>query len=109
IAASADGRFAVPAPGKAALVCPSDGTGSTLVLTGHTGHVSAVAFHPQRPRLLSAGADGTVRVWDTASGAEAGAFDWRVGPLTAVAVAPDGLSAAVAGRGGHIVTWDLDP
>jgi hypothetical protein len=35
-------------------------------------------------------------------------YNWKVGGLTALAVAPDGLTAAVAGSEKKIVVWDLD-
>eukprot|EP00879_Flechtneria_rotunda_P022434 GHRR01023684.1.p1 GENE.GHRR01023684.1~~GHRR01023684.1.p1 ORF type:complete len:388 (+),score=156.34 GHRR01023684.1:1101-2264(+) len=38
---------------------------TVAVLCGHTGPITLIAFHPKLPTaLLSASADGTVRVWD---------------------------------------------
>jgi WD40 repeat protein len=41
----------------------------TLCLAGHTHWVVGVAFSPDRRRLASASQDGTVKVWDLATGA----------------------------------------
>lgn len=37
-------------------------------LEGHTGALTALAYSPDGRRLLTAGKDGSVRIWDTASG-----------------------------------------
>lgn len=78
-----------------------------LTLSGHAGQVNAVAFSPDGSRLLSASHDGSIRVWDAHTGQQLQAFDWKVGPVTALAVAPDGLTCAAGGKG-TIVIWDVD-
>lgn len=93
------------------------GSGRLSVLEGHTAQLNDAAFTPDGRTLLTASHDGTVRSWDmgplgalerfdwTARALQT--FEWKVGPMTAVAVAPDGLTAAAGGDKGRIVLWDL--
>ena len=53
-------------------------------LEGHTGWILSVAFAPEGGLLASGGADGTVRLWDPATGHPQGLF---------------------ARQGGHVVLW----
>lgn len=73
-----------------------------------TAPVCAVGFTPDGRRLLTAGGDGQVRFWDTATWDEVRRFDWGVGKLTAAAFAPDGLTAAAGSETGELVVWDVD-
>lgn len=75
-------------------------------LVGHAGAVNATCFVPNGT-LLSAGADGTARLWDTGTARELACFDWKLGALSHAAVSADGALAAVAGESG-IVVWDLE-
>ncbi|HYT93081.1 MAG TPA: WD40 repeat domain-containing protein [Gemmataceae bacterium] len=81
---------------------------SVATLTGYPKQVNDIAFTADGSRLLTAGHDGAIRIWDTATGAAGPVFDWDIGPLTAVAIAPDGLTAAAAGSKARVVVWDLD-
>jgi WD40 repeat protein len=49
-----------------------------------------------------------VRVWDVTRSRERTPLDWRRGGVTALAIAPDGMTAAAGGRDGALVVWDLD-
>jgi WD40 repeat protein len=71
----------------------------------HSGAVLGVAFTPDGQTLLTGGADGLVKLWDSA-GRLRHTFDWKVGDVGAVAFAPDGLTAA-AGGDGTILVWDV--
>ena len=44
---------------------------------------------------------------DASSGAELKSYDWRIGKVLAIAVAPDGLTAAAAGDG-VVAVWDIE-
>lgn len=76
-------------------------------LKGHKGRITAVAFHPFDGTLYSTGWDGTVRLWNIPDGTERQAFDWRLGRLTCLALAPDGTRAAAGSEAGKVVIWDV--
>jgi WD40 repeat protein len=78
--------------------------------TLHTGRemIYAAAFTPDGRSILTAGADGSVRFWDTTTWREARRFDWGIGKIHLAAFAPDGLTCAAAGEKGGVVVWDVD-
>jgi WD40 repeat protein len=99
------------------------------VLTGHAGGIVELRAHPrERGWLLSLGSDGTLRVWNAAAGFDAdgptveparGPYCAAVFDLagatpalrgaSALAVAPDGASVAVAfGAAGRVALLCLD-
>jgi WD40 repeat protein len=67
-----------------------------------------IAFSPDGRFLAFANNDATVRFFDTATWREAAAFDWKVGPIISLAIAPDGMRAAAGSGKGKIVVWDVD-
>jgi WD40 repeat protein len=98
-------------------VLPAGGGDPQFALSGHPKQVNAVALAPDGRRLLTASHDGTIRAWEVPSAkpegfantGEAGAsFDWKIGAITALCFAPDGLTCAAAGAKGDVVVWDVD-
>lgn len=70
--------------------------------------VTGLAVHPDGRRVYATSEDGTVREFDALTLQELRAWGWKVGKLLGVAVAPDGLTAAVGSDTGRVVVWDLE-
>ena len=65
-----------------------------------------MAVAPDGSWLASGGGDGTVRIWDAATGRERAALPATAARVTAVAVAPDGSWLASGGEDGTVRIWD---
>ena len=59
-------------------------------------------------RIVTAGADGTIRLWDGRTGRALG-LPWRghAGPVTRVAFTPDGSRVLSGGKDGSVRLWDV--
>jgi WD40 repeat protein len=65
-------------------------------------------FSPDATLFGTAALDHRVQVWETATGRPRGGYNWKVGDVSALAFAPDGLTAAVGGNDGVIAVWDVE-
>jgi WD40 repeat protein/DNA-binding SARP family transcriptional activator len=79
-------------------------TGGLRILCGHTDLVSGVAFAPDGRRLVTSSLDGTVRVWDAASGETVRSLTLD-GAVVGVDFGADGWRVAVAHEDGRVDLW----
>lgn len=80
-------------------------------LTGHSGWVTTLAFHPDGKRLLTGDSWGRLSCWPYADAAPKPL--WTVaqahdGWLRSLAVSPDGASVATAGADGKVCVWSCE-
>ena len=79
---------------------------SALNLSAHRGQVFPVVFASGH-ELVTAGADSTVRVWDTLSGALTRIFVDHTSPVFDVALSPDRRFIATASEDRSARIWDV--
>jgi WD40 repeat protein len=65
-----------------------------------------VAFHPNRPSLAVASAEGSITIWDVTTGQTIQVLYGRVAPVRSVCFDSSGRRLAVAG-GDELQVWDL--
>jgi sterol desaturase/sphingolipid hydroxylase (fatty acid hydroxylase superfamily)/tricorn protease-like protein len=75
-------------------------------LIGHKGAVLSVALTADGRRIVSGGADGTVRIWDGATGEGSTPLAGHTGPVRGVAIRPDGERIVSASDDCTVKVWD---
>src|SRR5262245_40813372 len=79
----------------------------TSRLTGHTDAVLGLALSPNGRHAVSAGKDGTLRLWDIASGKEARVFTQQPQAILAAAFSPRG-DQVLSASGVTVRLWDME-
>jgi WD40 repeat protein len=80
--------------------------GPIRTLQGHAGAVMGCAVSDDGSFLVSASADGTLRIWDPQSGAERGTITGHAGPVTDCAISADGRYIVSASQDLTLRIWD---
>jgi WD40 repeat protein len=74
---------------------------------GMMGGSATVAFAPDGRRLIVRAPDGSVPVWDAATGKALGRLQGHEGDVTALAFAPDGKTVVSGSRDTTALVWDV--
>src|SRR5207248_11542 len=105
---SASATAAPPRVDRAGDALPPDAVARAgTVRWRHGGPVLALAFSPDGKTLASVSGDGTLRLWEAATGKELRRFLGHKGEVRCVAVAPDGNSLLTGGADGTARLWDV--
>jgi WD40 repeat protein/serine/threonine protein kinase len=75
---------------------------------GHEGEIWSVAFAPDGQRIVSAGQDSTVRVWDRSTGNQVVKLTGHDGAVLAAAFSADGRHAVSGGKDKTLRLWHVD-
>ncbi|HEY8504011.1 MAG TPA: WD40 repeat domain-containing protein, partial [Gemmataceae bacterium] len=95
---------------RVAAVVPDDARILLLdVVNSQYGRVHTLAFSPDGKWLATGGGDGSVRVWETATGQAVRRLGGHEAEVSTVAFAPDGRALLSSAEDGQAYVWDLRP
>lgn len=91
----------------AGLALPAAEPQPLITLKGHDAPVLCVSFLPGDTLLASGSDDGTIRLWEVATGKQRAVVKAHRGAVTAITCSPDGKILASAGTDEAIKLWDV--
>ena len=77
-----------------------------LMLEGHQGNITGVAFHCEGKWMVTSSEDGTVKIWETRTGNIQRSYT-HGSPVNDVVIHPNQGEIISCDRGGSIRIWDL--
>jgi WD40 repeat protein/serine/threonine protein kinase len=77
-------------------------------LVGHVSWVPGTAFMPDGTRLVSAGADQTIRIWDVGERREFATLRGHLSEINCVAITSDGKTIISGCKDGTLFGWDAE-
>jgi WD40 repeat protein/Tfp pilus assembly protein PilF len=105
-----DGKHFLTTAGTKAVVWSVDDetpSGPPIEPSGEGDHALRMArFSPDGNLIVTAGADGTARVWDSHSRKEIATLKKHEGPVTSVRFSANGKLLVTTGADGLIIVWD---
>ncbi len=77
------------------------------ILSGHTNGVASATFSPDGVRIVTAGWDGTAKIWDAQSGRELFTLTGYTDALWDAELSLDGRRIVTCSRDGTARIWDV--
>jgi dipeptidyl aminopeptidase/acylaminoacyl peptidase len=106
---SPDGRrLAVAGADRLAQVMNTDGAGSSLVLAGHRGDLTAIAWSADNFTLATASEDETIGLWQDGAARPPRFLRGHRGAVTHLSWSPTGELLASAGADKQVLVWSTD-
>jgi len=88
---------------------PEERAQAVRTFAEHGDTVASACFSSDGTQALSGSLDGTVRLWDIATGWEILAFSGHEAPVLSAAFSPDGKQALSASGDNTIKLWNITP